>query len=290
MAKRNFILVLVLSICLWACKTANVATNEKKEIMRPAKIVENAMATTPTYEKASYKFSCEYSVNGGSPDSFSGNLRVYRDSLIWISLRSFNIEGFRILISQDSLKAINRLKNEYYAEDISMLEEIAKIDLSFNDLQSILLNEFFCYTSDNDTTKTHNAYKPCIDSIYYCISTISPKKLNRLSERPEKTNNNYLVRHGSIIQTIKIIPGTFKVKNMYLEDLEDGRSAYTEYDKFARYGEILFPQSMNIYIESNKFDATLKFTISDFTIEEELTFPFKISAKYTKIKLNENNR
>ena len=80
------ILVLVLSVCLWACRTANVGSNEKKENLRSAKIVENVMAKTPTYAKASYKFSCEYSVNGGSPDSFSGNLRVCRDSLHPLSI------------------------------------------------------------------------------------------------------------------------------------------------------------------------------------------------------------
>jgi hypothetical protein len=34
----------------------------------------------------------------------------------------------------------------------------------------------------------------------------------------------------------------------------------------------------------------MKFSISDFEIDEELTFPFKIPAKYTKIDLNEKNR
>ena len=233
------ILVLVLSVCLWACRTANVGAYEKKENMRSAKIVENVMAKTPTYAKASYKFSCEYSVNGGSPDSFSGNLRVCRDSLMWVSLRSFNIEGFRVLVSNDSVKVINRLKNEYYAEDIY--------------------------------------------SVYYCVSTVAPKK----QKRP---NGNYAERRGSVIQTMKVVPGTFKVKNLYLEDLEDGRNAFVEYDKFTRFGDQLFPQTMNIYVEYGNVEAIMKFSISDFAIDDELTFPFKIPAKYTKINLNEDNR
>ena len=255
--------------------------------MRPIKIVENVTANTPTFKKASYKFSCEYSVNGGTPDSFSGNLRVCRDSLMWISLRSFNIEGFRVLILNDSVKVMNRIKSEYYAEDISMLESIAKLDLSYNDLQSILLNEFFRYPSDADTTKSYNDYKACLDTLYYCISTVSPKRLNRISEHH---NSNYLERHGSVFQTVKFVPNTFKVKNVYLEDLETGRSAFIEYDKFAHYGDMIFPQKMNIFVESNNFSGEMIFSISDFEIDDELTFPFKIPSKYTKIELNENNR
>ena len=289
MAKRNFILVLVLSVCLWACRTANVGPNEAKDNIRSSKIVENVMANTPTYTKASYKFSCEYSVNGGTPDSFSGNLRVCRDSLMWISLRSFNIEGFRVLISKDSVRVMNRLKNEYYAEDISALESIAKLEMSYNDLQSILLNEFFRYPSDGTTIKDYDDYdyKSCVDTVYYCISTISQKKLNKIAER---SNSNYAERHGSVIQTVKVVPGTFKVKNMYLEDLETGRNAFVEYGKFARFGELLFPQTMNIYVESGDFNGRMKFTISDFEVNDELTYPFKVPAKYTKIELNEKNR
>lgn len=274
--------MLVLSVCLWACRTANVGAYEKKENMRSAKIVENVMAKTPTYAKASYKFSCEYSVNGGSPDSFSGNLRVCRDSLMWVSLRSFNIEGFRVLVSNDSVKVINRLKNEYYLEDISALVNFVNVDLSYNDLQSILLNEFFRYQSDNDVDKDDD-YNSCVDSVYYCVSRVSQKK----QKRP---NGNYAERRGSVIQTMKVVPGTFKVKNLYLEDLEDGRNAFVEYDKFAKYGDLLFPQIMNIYVEYGNVEATMKFTISDFAIDDELTFPFKIPAKYTKINLNEDNR
>ncbi len=279
----------VLSVCLWACRSVNVGTYEAKDSMRTSKIVENVIANSPTYAKASYKFSCEYSVNGGTPDSFSGNLRVYRDSLMWVSLRSFNIEGFRALISKDSVRVMNRLKNEYYAEDISALESIAKLEMSYNDLQSILLNEFFRYPSDGDTTKNYDDYdyKSCIDTVYYCISTISQKKLNKIAER---ANSNYADRHGSVIQTVKVVPGTFKVKNMYLEDLETGRNAYIEYGKYTRFGEQLFPQTMNIYVESGDFKGSMKFTISDFEVNDELTYPFKVPAKYTKIKLNEKNR
>lgn len=274
--------MLVLSVCLWACRTANVGAYEKKENMRSAKIIENVTANAPSYAKATYKFSCEYSVNGGSPDSFSGNLRVCRDSLMWVSLRSFNIEGFRVLVSNDSVKVLNRLKNEYYLEDISALVNFANVDLSYNDLQSILLNEFFRYQSDSDVDKEDD-YNSCIDSVYYCVSRVSQKK----QKRP---NGNYAERRGSVIQTMKVVPGTFKVKNLYLEDLEDGRNAFVEYDKFTRFGDQLFPQTMNIYVEYGNVEAIMKFSISDFAIDNELTFPFKIPAKYTKINLNEDNR
>jgi len=185
---------------------------------------------------------------------------------------------------------MNRLKNEYYEEDIALLKNIAKVDLSYGDLQSLLLNEFFRYSSESDTTKSDPDYKSCYDSLYYCISTFSTKKLDKIAERIEKPNSNFVERHGSVFQTIKIVPGTFKVKNVYIEDLEDGRNAYVEYDKFMNSGEYLFPQFMGIYLESAGIGADMKMSISDFEVNDELTYPFKVPAKYTKIKLNEKNR
>ena len=261
---------------------------DEKENIRPAKLVETVVAGNPKYKMASYKFSAECSMNGGSPDTFSGILRVYRDSLIWLSLRSFNIEGFRVLVTTDSVKVMNRIQNQYYAEDISSLEKLIRVDLSYRELQSILLNEFFYYPMPEDTAKAANDYKSCGDSIYYCVSSVSQKKQNRTLERMDRPN--YSARNGTSVQTVKIVPGTFKVKSMYLEDLEANRDAYVEYDSFVKSGDVLFPQKLRLDAESSGFFGTMKFTISDFEVESELTFPFKVPVKYEKVSLNEKNR
>ena len=175
---------------------------------------------------------------------------------------------------------MDRINNRYYAENVSAIEKFVNISMSYNDLQSILLNEFFCYQSDDDTAKMISDYKSCLDTTFYCVSNTSNKKTFKESNET----------HANIAQTVKILPETFRVKNLYIEDMETGRNAFVEYDKFVRIGDLLFPQTMNIYVESGDFAGDMKFSISDFELNEDLTFPFKIPSKYTKTELNEKNR
>ncbi len=281
------ILVVVLSVlvCLTACRTVQVGDYEKKDLIRPSKLVETVMSETPDYRMASYKFSAEYAMNGGTPDNFSGILRVSRDSLIWISLRSFNIEGFRLLISPDSVKVMNRIQNQYYIEGVSALEHLIRVDLTYRELQAILLNEFFYYPMPEDTTRAAYNYKSCVDTTYYCISSVSQKKIERSADKMDRPN--YSMRNGTSVQTVRIIPGSLKIKNMYLEDIETARNAYVEYDNFVKCGNLLFPQTLRLEVEANGFVGTMKFNITDFEVSEDLSFPFKIPAKYTKVNLNE---
>ena len=65
----------------------------------------------------SAKFSAEYS-NKGKENSFSGQIRIRKDSLIWISLTPMlGIEAVRLMISQDSVKLMNRLNDTYFIGD-----------------------------------------------------------------------------------------------------------------------------------------------------------------------------
>jgi len=278
------ILVFALSVCLWSCRTVAVGTYEKKENMRPAKLIENVLDNTPNYKKASFKFSVEYSFGDIPSNGFGGIVRVSRDSLMWVSIRSLNIEGARMLISSDSVMLMDRINNQYYAEDISALEKLLNIDLTYDDLQSIMLNEYFCYTGD--TTKMHQ----CLDTVYYCVKTVSDRRANRVAERIERTNGGYAERHETVVQTIKVVPETFKIKSVFIEDFESGRNAFVEYDKFVKYGEFLFPQEIKIMVDSGDFSGKIEFSLSDFEINDELTFPFKIPSKYIKTSLNGKNR
>ncbi len=271
-------------VCMISCKTVKIDSDEpKKENIKPAKLVETLVANSPAYKFAEYKFSAEYSVNNELPSNFSGILRVSRDSLIWVSLRSFSVEGVRVLMNPDSVKVMDRINSCYYAEDISALKKLINVDLSFKELQSILLNEFFYYPMSEDSTQTD--FNSCNSAEYHCVTMSSQKSENR----EEKGNNRRAERKNSTVQTIKIVPKTMKIKSIFLEDFETSRFAFVEYDKFEKYDSIIFPKILQMEVGTNEFEAKLKFTISDFEEETELTFPFKIPAKYKKVNLNEKS-
>lgn len=70
----------------------------------------------------------------------TASIRLKKDSVIWISITGpFAIEGYRVMISPDSLVLMNKLKHTVTKRPIRYLEEIARMPISFNDMQNIIL-------------------------------------------------------------------------------------------------------------------------------------------------------
>lgn len=69
------------------------------------------------------KVKVEYEgTNGG--DQATANIRMQKDSVIWISLTGLlGIEGFRLLVNKDSVHLMNKLNKTVQHRSISYLQE-----------------------------------------------------------------------------------------------------------------------------------------------------------------------
>lgn len=110
----------------------------KKRLVSP-------MAHASDYEWMSAKFNGELITENTettpnpplSAFSFTGSLRMRRDSVIWISAAAMmGIESIRTLITQDSVVVINRMEQTYLAEPFSAMVETVP---SLRELQAMLL-------------------------------------------------------------------------------------------------------------------------------------------------------
>ena len=98
---------------------------------------------------------------------FTANIRMRKDSVIWMNFKKTTVEGGRILITPDSFFVINRLDKEYFAADLGYL--IRRFDLPthlsapeelFSILQDIVLgNPIF--------SPVDKMYSEVIDDQYY---------------------------------------------------------------------------------------------------------------------------
>lgn len=69
----------------------------------------------------------------------TASIRMRRDSLIWISVKKLGIELARVQITRDSVFVLNRLNNEYVAEDLSLVEREYNFPANLTMLQAIIL-------------------------------------------------------------------------------------------------------------------------------------------------------
>ena len=79
--------------------------------------------------------------NGMNFDDLSGQLRMRKDSLVWLSLTAtMGIEIARVKVSTDSVWILNRLEKTYVAEPMKNVSEYLGIPLSLTLLQTLLLD------------------------------------------------------------------------------------------------------------------------------------------------------
>ncbi|WP_426493317.1 DUF4292 domain-containing protein [Hymenobacter sp. 102] len=70
------------------------------------------------------------------------NVRIRKDSVIWISASLIGIEGGRIYITRDSVQVLDKLHKEYYAGDFAYLSQRLNVPVNFDMVQALLLGNY----------------------------------------------------------------------------------------------------------------------------------------------------
>ena len=79
--------------------------------------------------------------NGMNFDDLSGQMRMRKDSLVWLSVTaSMGIEVARAKVSTDSVWIVNRLEKTYLAEPLDTLSTQLGMPLSLSLIQTLLLD------------------------------------------------------------------------------------------------------------------------------------------------------
>ncbi len=79
--------------------------------------------------------------NGLSFDDLSGQIRMRKDSIVWISMTAImGVEVLRVKVDTDSVWIINRLEKSYIAEPLDSLSAQLDMPLSLPLVQALLLD------------------------------------------------------------------------------------------------------------------------------------------------------
>src|SRR4051794_37313132 len=157
----------VLSIMMFAChaskKVQNIQTPISDVDTNPAitinptipdslpsskKVFDKVLKNQIEFSTFNAKARVQYQGPEGEDDA-NAFVRIKKDSAIWISLRgALGIEGFRVLITPDSVKVINFLKKYVQRQGIAYLREISGMEIDFAALQDLVIgNPIFIDTN-----------------------------------------------------------------------------------------------------------------------------------------------
>jgi len=168
----KIIFILLAIITLASCRsTKKIQTAiEKKDTVETVttpkidttQLINNALLTLKNnridYKTFSAKVDVDYRGGDDKHYDVNANLRMHKDSLIWISVNAvFGIEAMRLLINKDSVFLLDKLNKTCLTRSIDYLQEVSGLPLTLSNLQDILagnpvfIDSVVSYSNDNST-------------------------------------------------------------------------------------------------------------------------------------------
>jgi hypothetical protein len=189
--------------------------------------------------------------DGSFFETFSGNLRMLRDSIIWMNLTKFSLEGARIKITPDSFYMIDRINSKVYVKPFEYLHNSYNLPVTFNALQAIVLGNPF-FLSKVFTSKT--------DSLRYL-----------LTQKTERFEANYWLD-----------PVKFRLLEFQLSEMQRQQKLKIEssdYRKLKGKQKFSYFRTLNLFSRETG-DLKLEIEFSNVEIDVPKNMDFNIPPKY----------
>lgn len=272
----RFIFILSVAVSLFAsCRSARniqtAVTPRKDTVVAPVVIlpVVNPHEDSMAYIRDNYqrilsnrisfttfsgKIDVDYTSSEGKKYNVNAHVRMYRDSVIWISVTAIlGIEGLRAYITKDSVKLLNKQDKVYTSRSVSYLQEVTALPLDLPSLQDLLIGNPVFLDSNivSYSTTPASASFQSIGMFFKNLFTIRQEDKRVMSSK--------------------------------LDDVDEQRSrtCHLTYDDYENKKGPLFATKRSISVtEKNKLDIQLDFRQYEFN--ETLSFPFTVPKNYKR--------
>lgn len=247
-----------LAVVLSGCHRKAVPTTSA--VVAPARPVEPAVRaknTTFRYLKAKGKLQIEMK---GQKQMANMNLRIRRDSAIWLSGSLVGIEGVRALLTSDSVRLVMPLQREYFVGGYDFLSKALGVTVTFQQVQALLLGDYF--PAPVSTTPT-------------------------VVEEQGRQRVNYPQASLLLSQLINLDNG--RLQQLKITDSSSPRTLLVDYTDFRPVEGSSQPFAHATFVQAQQGGTqgltTLSINYAKIDIDRErLNFPFSISPKYRRVQ------
>jgi len=190
--------------------------------------------------------------DGKKPD-LTVYIRIKKDSIIWLSVNAtvFSYEPYRIMITPDSVKMLNRQDKVIELRSVSYLQELSHLPLKFSTMQDLLIG----------------------NPLFVDTNVVSYKK---------NADNITMLIVGSLFKNLLTINNNLNVvSNSKMDDVDPtrNRTCNISYSNYEKWDSKNFPKFREIsVVEKSKIDVQMDF--KQYSFNETLIFPFSIPKNY----------
>jgi hypothetical protein len=218
-----------------------------------AEILRKVHANNIEFEYFLGKVKIDIADNKGKNTNATAFVRIKRNSTIWISLTgALGIEGFRVLITKDSVFVMDKLEKTFAARSVDYLQDIIKLPVDFDVMQNLIVGNPV-YFPDNILSYKENGGS---------LMALSVGNFFKHMITVDTTNNSII--HSKLDDV----------------DAMRNRTCDITLGNYTLIQNRFFSNTRELTVtEKSKLDIMLDFKQVSF--DEPQTFPFSIPKNYT---------
>lgn len=185
------------------------------------------------------------------------NIRVRKDSVIWMNFSVMGVQGGRALINQDSITILSSVDKEYFVFDYKELSKRFNLEINYHILQSAMLG-----------------------------NPIIPRQE---TDEVQKESTMFLLKQklGNIDVVNYVNGASQKIEKVEMKEGNSTNSLVINYSNFQPVGNKLFPYNgtINLFYKAvaGLLNTTIIFEYNKAEVgDRELKFPFNIPKRYDR--------
>lgn len=257
MKKTLRLLFIILIIGFTGCKSTKSLTSvgELDAGMSAKQIIKETEKLTPRFKTLQARVRVDYK-DGDKSNGTTVTLRMENDKAIWMNAGVAGISLARLMITPEKVRFYDKLNNQYFDGDFSLLSDFLGTELDFEKVQNLLLGEPI-FDLNDDTY---------VASIHEQSYVLQPKEQRALFEL-----------------FFLINPGYFKLDSQQLYQPIEKRMLQIDYKTYQQVSNQIFPENIHITALEMADEVTIDLEMKSITLNEEVRFPFEIPEGYKEI-------
>jgi hypothetical protein len=219
------------------------------------------------FDYISYNTSLSF-ISGGNETTLDGQIRIKKDSLIWISVRKFGLEAARMMLSKDSVWVMDRINSRYFAGDYSYFVKQFNLDADYGLAEALML------ANPLENWSAESVFEGCTDK----ICKISYPGRYRINQGQQGRS----LPEGSSVtdQRVEFSEETGRLLSNTISVQGQERSIQATYTGWKSIEQQLLPLSTTLRIENRQTITELSMKNEGHSLHDAPSFPFKIPASY----------
>jgi hypothetical protein len=185
------------------------------------------------------------------------NVRIRKDSVIWMTFSVIGVQGGKALINQDSITIVSNVDKEYYVFEYSELSKRYNFEINYKVIESAILGNLIMPRKESDQVKQETSY--------FIL---------------QQAQNNVTVDNF-------VNAASMKIEKVELKESSSSNSLVINYSNFQPFGTKVLPYNgtINLFYKtlSGLLNTTVIFEYNKAEVSgKELKFPFNIPKRYVR--------